>query len=232
MFEPSALWSLTGSGAPPDFARDRDVVYAPHVYSGSIPAQGPITRQAYEVALNEAKGFGGAPVLVGEWGGDPDRAADPGDPFFSEHGRLQTTLRVSATLWTWRESCGDPHKVGDLRAGREAEPWGEFEVDCATNRILGPRRALIADLTRGALHAAPGRVRRESYDPASGRFVASGRGPRRAGPLVAFHPRRRVAVSTDGLRRPRLRRIPGGGLRITARPDGGPWRLLVRPLGR
>ena len=31
-----SLWSATGSGAPPRFAADRDVVYAPHIYTGGF----------------------------------------------------------------------------------------------------------------------------------------------------------------------------------------------------
>ena len=78
---------------------------------------GPITRAAFATARLEARGFGGAPVLSGEWGTDPRRAGKP-DRYFVRHQALQDAFRVSATLWTWRESCGDPHKVADMRAGR------------------------------------------------------------------------------------------------------------------
>ena len=61
LFEPSALWSETGSGSAPDFPHDRDVVYAPHIYTGGFTG-GPITAAAFEVARTEARGFGGAPV--------------------------------------------------------------------------------------------------------------------------------------------------------------------------
>ena len=87
----------------------------------------------------EARRFGGAPVLTGEWGADPRRAAS-GDPYFLDHQSLQDEFRFGATLWTWRESCGDPHKVGDVRAGRVPYPWGEFDVDCRTQGgLIDPR---------------------------------------------------------------------------------------------
>ena len=71
---------------------------------------------------------------------------------------------MSATLWTWRESCGDPHKVADVRAGRRVpQVWGEFQVDCRTNRVTRLRRALIGELTRGYVRAAPGRLARTRY---------------------------------------------------------------------
>jgi hypothetical protein len=46
-FEPSALWSETNSGAPPAFAHDRDVVYAPHVYTGG----GEVTAKPFQTAI-------------------------------------------------------------------------------------------------------------------------------------------------------------------------------------
>jgi endoglycosylceramidase len=120
LYEPSVLFSATGSGAPPRFTRDRDVVYAPHLYTGGF-TDGPITREAFRIARDEAKALGGVPVLSGEWGTDPKRAGRRGDGYFRAHQRLQDDFRFSATLWTWRESCGDPHKIGDLRASRIPE---------------------------------------------------------------------------------------------------------------
>ena len=38
-----ALVGVLGNGAPPDFERDRDVVYAPHIYTGGF-TNGPIGR--------------------------------------------------------------------------------------------------------------------------------------------------------------------------------------------
>ena len=158
LFEPSVLWSAVGSGAPPDFTRDRNVVYAPHIYTGGFD-DGPITRAAFQVARDEAAGFGGVPVLSGEWGSGPARASDRSDRYFRDHQALQDEFRFGATLWTWRESCGDPHKVGDFRAGRLPEVWGEFAVDCRNNRVTGTRDALVAQLRRGYVRAAPGRGR-------------------------------------------------------------------------
>jgi endoglycosylceramidase len=230
LFEPPALWSSTGQGPPPDFRRDRNVVYAPHVYTGGFTG-GPITRDAFEVALEEARSFGGAPVLSGEWGADPDRAGADGDGYFLEHQRLQDELRVSATLWTWRESCGDPHKVADLRAGRVPEVWGEFEVDCRTNAVLGVRRALVDELSRGYVRAAPGRLLRTSWDPATKRLRAAGDRAPRGVDLVAFTPtpRHRLRAHADGLRHVRLQSAPGRGTYVTVRAAGGAWSLRVAP---
>jgi endoglycosylceramidase len=229
LFEPSALWSALGQGAPPDFARDRDVIYAPHVYTGGF-SDGPITEHAFQIARDEARQYGGAPVLSGEWGTDPRRAEDPADGYFVHHQDLQDQFAFSATLWTWRESCGDPHKVGDLRAGRAPYPWGEFEVDCVTNTVAGMREALVRQLTRAYVRAAPGRLAEASYDEATGHFQASGTGAPVGAELVAFYPAAKngapsfVAVGLDAIR---LAPAPGGNLLVTARAGGGDWSLAT-----
>jgi endoglycosylceramidase len=250
LFEPSVLWSAFGNGAPPDFDRDRDVVYAPHIYTGGFD-NGPIARSAFAVARQEARRFGGAPVLSGEWGTDPARAGNPSDRYFLRHQAFQDSFRFGATLWTWRESCGDPHKVGDLRAGRVPRVWGEFQVNCATNRVTRIRRALVSQLTRGYVRAAPGRLIRTRYS-VLGTLRAEGRARRRHGKLVAFLPlgrptfsgvtdqylpancltvRQCLLIRTEGLRDLRLVRGPGKSRYIVAAPSGGRWSLRVGSRG-
>ncbi|MDQ6697212.1 MAG: glycoside hydrolase family 5 protein [Actinomycetota bacterium] len=227
-FEPSALWSSTGSGPPPNFPHDRDVVYAPHIYTGGFTG-GPITADAFQVALDEARAFGGAPVLSGEWGADPNRAAPGGDLYFLDHQQLQDDFRIGATLWTWRESCGDPHKVADHRAGRVPTVWGEFDVDCRTNSVLGVRHPVVAELTRAYPRAAPGRLDHTSYDPVAKRLVATGSGARRGVVLEVFFPSvsSRLAIRMRGLCHVRLRRAPGGATLVTARATGGAWSVRL-----
>jgi endoglycosylceramidase len=228
-FEPSALWSATGSGPPPPFAHDRDVVYAPHVYTGGFSG-GPITADAFRVARDEAAGFGGAPVVSGEWGADPGRASPGEDTYFLDHQRLQDDFRFGATLWTWRESCGDPHKVGDYRAGRLPTVWGEFDVDCRTNSVTGVRDDLVRQLTRAYVRAAPGRLRSAAFDPATRRFAAAGGAAGSGVGLEVFFPARRshLTVTASGLGAVRLRRAPGGSSLITARARGGAWTMQVK----
>lgn len=236
LFEPSALFSAIGSGPPPSFSRDADLVYAPHIYTGGFTG-GPITRAAFETAQREARALGGVPVLSGEWGADPARASRPDDSYFVEHQQLQDDFRAGATLWTWRESCGDPHKVSDLRAGRVPGVWGEFEVDCHDNSVTGTRDALVAQLRRGYVRAAPGRLSRTRWDPDRASLEASGRAGKNGGGdgarLVAFHPAARpadVRVTVRGLDAPDLLAVRGGGVLISARAHGGAWSIRVARL--
>jgi endoglycosylceramidase len=228
-FEPSALWSAFGSGAPPDFERDRDVVYSPHIYTGGLDSR-PLTAEAFRIAVDEARIFGGAPVFCGEWGSDPRRASDPEDEYFATHQRLQDDFRISATLWTWRESCGDPHKAADYRAGRVPYVWGEFEVDCATNAVTGVRQDLVDQLTRGWVRAAPGKLVELRYDPDTGLLTARGTDAPVDARLVAFYPASRHGSPTihgEGLLQAETLPAGGGNAYITARAIGGEWRLEV-----
>lgn len=223
-FEPSAAWSDLELGNPPPFPHDGDVAFAPHIYRGGITG-GPIQRSDFERARADAATHGGAPVLIGEWGSGPERAADPADVYFRQHQALQDEFRFSATLWTWRESCGDPHKASDARAGRVPYVWGEFEVDCTTNTVTGVRQPLVDQLTRGWVRAAPGRLASMAWDPASGVLVASGTGARRKQQLVIYWPARlhgTPEVTVTGLRQVRMRPAWGGTF-ILAGATGGAW---------
>jgi endoglycosylceramidase len=222
LFEPSALWSETGSGAPPDFARDRDVVYAPHIYAG-VFSDGTLSAQAFETALAEARGFGGAPVLTGEWGAARGRL-----DYFKAHLDLQDRFLIGSTQWTWRESCGDPHLRGAALDG--TVPMGTFAVwgvDCADNRVLGIGTDLVRVLRRGYVRAAPGRLSSVLWDAQGRELTAAGTQAREGVVLEAFYPGR-GSVSAAGLRRVRTSSLPGGEL-VTATARGGDWRLHVSP---
>ena len=222
LFEPSVLWSATGGGTPPDFARDRDVVYAPHIYTGAFD-DGPITAQAFQVALADARTFGGAPVLTGEWGAARSRLE-----YFGSHLDLQDRFGISSTQWTWRESCGDPHQRAAALAGSVATStfavWG---VDCADNRVLGIGADLRRTLARGYVRAAPGRVGSVRWDARARALNAAGSGARVGVVLEAFYPGQ-GRVSTAGLRRVRTTSVAAGAL-VTATARGGRWRLRVTP---
>lgn len=231
LFEPSALWSAVGQGPPPSFDHDANVVYAPHIYTGGFD-NGPIGAAAFEVARQEAGLFGGAPVLTGEWGSDPRRASDPDDRYFLDHQRLQDEFRFGATLWTWRESCGDPHKAGDYRAGRVPYVWGEFEVDCTDNEVVGLRGDLIGQLTRATVRAAPGRLEEVIYDADSGTFTAAG-GPGGGTDLVVFYPSAvhgSPRVESSGIAAVVEAPAAGGGTYFVAEvSDSEPWSISLRP---
>lgn len=231
-FEPAITWADFGPGAPPDFPKDDQVVYAPHIYQGGISPV-PLSPDVFEVARSEAAYYGGLPVYTSEWGSGPERAADPGDDYFDRHQALQDQFRFGAALWTWREACGDPHKAGDVRAGRVPTVWGFFAVDCSTNSVNGMRDAFVRRMARPYLRAAPGPLDQMQSDPATGVLEASGSGARPWGSFIAFVPASANGLppSVEGTRMHWLHTLPGAGGShyVVGLVEGGAWGLRITP---
>ena len=227
-FEPGISWADFGPGAPPDFEHDDQIVYAPHIYQGGLNST-PLTEEPFARARTEAIDYGGVPIFSGEWGSGPERAADPNDDYFLHHQRLQDEFRISATIWTWREACGDPHKAGDARAGRVPQVWGLFDIDCATNTDNGMRAPLASQLTRPALRAAPGRLTRLEVDDAAGGLVAEGDAPARSS-FIAFLPApagARPRIEGVGVSSFAWKPAPGG-IYVSGWVRPGAWSLALR----
>jgi endoglycosylceramidase len=226
--EPSTVWPAPGF-VPPDFPRDDQVAFAPHIYNGGLTSGG-IPPQDFTRARADAARFGNAPVLAGEWGGDPRRADDPADGYFERHQALQDGSRLSATLWTWRESCGDPHKAGDARAGSVPYVWGEFEVDCTSNTVVGERSNLVAALRRGSVRAAPGHLVAQVFAPDTRVLAAIGADAGAGTTLEAFvpMPSSGVTVSVVGLTRVQVVAVAGGAA-VRAVATGGFWGITAKP---
>ena len=128
--------------------------------------------------------------------------------------------------------------MSDLRAGRVPGVWGEFDVDCRDNSVAGTRDALIAQLRRGYVRAAPGRLSVSRWDDQRASLEASGQAGGKAGDadarLVVFHPATRardVRVTVRGLDAPELLPLQGGGLLVSARTHGGAWSIRVARIG-
>lgn len=236
MFEPSILWDITSSGAPPPFAHDGNAAYAPHLYSGVFTPGSPHApqRQHFRNAADEARDLGGLPVVSTEWGGRRSTTAEQGDPYFVEHQALQDEFGFSAVLWVWRFSCGDPHAVEQMRHNKPVDIRGPFTVDCATNRVTGRKETLWRQLAWPYPRAIAGRSVTHSFDIAGGRFAldyqVSGRAvsevavPRDAYPTgySAVVDGARVLSAADAPLL-RLRAEPGTrsvSLRIAPRPAG------------
>ena len=228
-FEPSIAWGA--SPATPDpFTDDDQIAYAPHIYQGGLDSI-PLDSTPFERAQSEsAELYGGAPILAGEWGADPRRAEDPADDYFRLHQRLQDDFLFGATLWTWHEACGDPHKASDWRDGRIPYVWGLFDVDCTVSQITGVREPLEAQLTRPALRAAPGRITRLAIDPDARSLDAAGESAAR-GSFVAFLPGaigRPPHVSGAGLESFAWQPARGGAY-VAGWIAAGSWSLSLRP---
>lgn len=227
LFEPSVGWIL-GYAAPLPFEQDDQVVYSPHLYQEGIV--GGTLEAGFARAAQEASDlFQGAPVLSGEWGSDPGRAADPEDDYFERHLSQQDAYRFGATIWTWREACGDPHKYGPARNGQVPQVWGFFEVDCETNSIAGPRTALIDVLRKMSVRFAAGPMSNLEWTPDDSALEAGGEDARAGNRMEVFVPTddpTSVEVELDGLAELGSEPRHGGTL-FHARAEGGPWSIRL-----
>jgi endoglycosylceramidase len=234
-FEPMATWSSTTVGLPRPWTMDTQIVYAPHIYTGSITADKAVTgrevvplRFGFEEAGREAAVYG-SPVWVGEWGPFSDEAGD-GD-YMTRFAALEDEFQVGSAFWQWKQSCGDPHsasypdgtvpgEVGNLvrvRCGDPAQPAGVVTG-------LVERNARV--LSRPYLRAFPGTASFRS-DPARRLLVASGTAAAGSAAIEAWIPGpTRPRVSTSGLHVVHLEQVPGGWI-LRATPAGGAWALSL-----
>jgi hypothetical protein len=227
-FEPSITWASLGLPGPPPFEHDDQVVYSPHIYQGGID-QGTL-EEGFVRAVDEAiRLYEGAPVVTGEWGSSPTRAADPEDDYFERHLGEQERYLFGGTIWTWREACGDAHKYVDAREGRVPYVWGFFEVNCETNTIEGPRTALIDVMRKMTMRFAPGALSTVDWAPDDTELEAAGDTATPGNRLEVFVPIEdpsSIQMEANGLGT--IESVPWfGGTLFYAPANGGPWSIRL-----
>ena len=225
-FEPVATWSATAVGVSRPWTTDTQIVYAPHIYLGSISADKAITgdgvvplRSGFEQAQREAEVYG-TTFWIGEWGPFSDEAGD-GD-YATRFARLEDEFQVGSAFWQWKQACGDPHGVSWPEGGVPAESGNLVRVRCGDEASpagveigLVERNARV--LSRPYLRRIPG-VASFTSDPPARVLRASGTATGSA-PLEIWFP---------GDTRPRVR---SEGIALRARRVDGGWVLSGRPRG-
>jgi endoglycosylceramidase len=229
-FEPLATWSAAGVGVPRPWTTDTQIVYAPHIYLGSISADVSATgrevvplRTGFEQAQREAAVYG-TTFWVGEWG----EFGDDGD-YTRRFAALEDEFQVGSAFWQWKQACGDPHGVSWPDGSAPKESGNLVRVRCGDPAApagvpIGLVRINSDVLSRPYPRAFPGSVTFTS-DPVSRRLVIEGRGGDRS--LDVWFPgTARPSLTTTGLTRVRADAVPGGW-RLTARPGASRWSLTA-----
>jgi len=218
-FEPNVTWSATAVDAvpPPTFTSDSDIVFAPHVYAGSLTADRSLGVSAlspstgFQLARAAAATYGTA-IWSGEWGwfGDPAAAA----PSVEEYGRAEDANLAGGAWWDWKQACGDPHQIGvpGGRPGSVSPSLNRFA--CPGNVPLGIPAEFGRVLSRPYPRAAPGQLAALSSNPATGAFGLRGRDDDRRGScrLDVWVPggSTRPHLAGVNVRRIRVARFAGG----------------------
>jgi endoglycosylceramidase len=173
-FEPGGLWSALGvfQTPPPTFTADTNIVFAPHLYSGSITAlPSPSIEEGFDYAETAAAQYG-VTVWSGEWGWFGDAAEQKGD--IARYAREEDSHLFGGAWWQWRQACGDPHNFS-VTGGQPGETSGNINrYRCPGETELGTPDSTRRILGRATVRAAPGRIVRLESDPDSGAFSMAG----------------------------------------------------------
>ncbi|MFG1785764.1 glycoside hydrolase family 5 protein [Rhodococcus oryzae] len=212
-FEPSAIWSALGVDAlpPPHYLNDPLVVFAPHLYSGSINVDNdlPSIEDGFRLALDAAARYR-APVWAGEWAwfGDPDADVAKVDRFVD----AMNAHRIGGAWWSWTQACGDPHFIHDGNTADTHKTMGNLNlIDCPSGRSAGMEEGFTRPLSRAYPRAAPGTL----GEVASNGFAGTG-----TGRLEAWYPgTERPDLDTTGVTDLDLTQIDGGW-RLTGTTTG------------
>ncbi len=208
--EPSVVWSLLADDVvfPAGSISDTNVVFAPHLYGGSIALQD--VEPGFERAAQAGRGLG-TTVWSGEWGwfGDParDRSA------IGRYALQEDAHRYGGAWWDWKQACGDPHNF----SAPGTKPYGVspslVRFACNPQRELGIPATTRRILTRPYARAAPGELRTTYAEPNEHAFNVSGRRRDGSGNCtidVWFPGAARPVFATQGVDRARAEAVPGG----------------------
>jgi endoglycosylceramidase len=218
-FEPMDYWSATSIGfSPVPFTIDPDVVFAPHLYAGSLSIDRSLGLSlisipfGFEEAEREATRYG-TTFWSGEWGWFGAPATDVAS--VKEYARQEDAHLVGGAWWQWKQSCGDPHTIG--RPGGKPPPTsGNLVVlACPDNTDVGLVVEIASVLSRAYPRAAPGRLHSLSSDPDTGVLDLAGEGE---GVLDVWSPSLPVVTAT-GLEGVSID-PSAGGFRVSATADG------------
>ena len=204
-------YTVTGSPVPADFSDDPALVFAPHVYGGSIA---PLTvEQNWAYVASLAAGYGTA-LWVGEYGWFGDPAEDL--PDVRTFGRQEDAHLAGSAWWQWRQACGDPHSVG-TPGGTPDDVIVQYRSNgCPGDRDLGVVEEWHEVVARPYARAAPGRLASVESDGASRTLELAADGAEPGGTLDLWAPGEGEPVTTgEGIAAVDARAVDGGW-RVTA----------------
>jgi endoglycosylceramidase len=231
-FEPLGIWSALPGERPVPFTDDRDIVYAPHIYLGTISIDMfffgreliPL-RYGFNLAKEEAGKYD-TTFYNGEWG------PGPGDHAW-RFAALEDEFQTGSARWIWKSSCGDPHVMDDhwpdstwmpegKRGGVVMMRCGDPQKPEGIEEGINPIDAVI--LSRPYPRAFPSPATFTS-DPDARALRIQGDAPKGGIPLMVWIPGNgEPEVESEALTDLSLKKLEGGWL-LRALPEAGPWRL-------
>jgi len=205
-FEPGVEWSLLGTTVTPQgaFTRDPNIVFAPHLYGGSLAVA------SVDQGVHEAQ-VAAAPYKTTVWSGEYGWYGDPAQNAADEIelAREQDAHLWGGAWWQWKQACGSPSSVGNFGGAIPTETNSLIRFGCKTplpSAKLAPANNLAIPqvteriIARATVHAAPGKIESLRSTPATGAFSLTGNTTTRPATRLACM----LAVWIPGARKPRF----------------------------
>jgi endoglycosylceramidase len=161
-------YTVDGQAVPTDFSDAPGLVFAPHVYGGSIAPVPLDVNIAYVEGL--ARDYG-TTLWIGEHGWFGDEPAEQ-LPEVRTYGVADDTTFSGGAWWQWRQACGDPHSVGEPD-GTPAEEYVVYHrMGCPEGEAVGEDLGVVPEwaevVTRAYPRATPGQIESLESDGAAG----------------------------------------------------------------
>jgi endoglycosylceramidase len=171
-FEPGVLWSALGqSDVPSRFTKDRNIVFAPHVYAEGISSNS--IESGFDSAANVAAAYG-VTVWVGEWGFFSTNPADDAQKLDRYTDALDK-YGYGGAWWSWKQACGDPHVIHQPGGLPDSISPSLIRYSCPNGtRAAAPAPAYAEALFRPLARAVPGKIERMRSDGRAGKFDLMG----------------------------------------------------------
>jgi len=233
-FEPMAIWSAVPRETPKPFTKDQNIIYAPHIYLGSISIDMFLfhkemipLRKGFEWADGESKKFG-TTFYNGEW------SPGPGDHAY-RYAALEDEYQIGSARWQWKISCGDPHLMSGFWPDRNKMPSGQTNdvmvLLCGDEKKpegieqgINPIDAVV--LARPYPRAFPGPANFKS-DPKKRTLEIKGDENSGDAPLIIWMPGgRRPQIEAENVKEISIEQVEGGWL-IRGKPGTKSWKFFA-----
>ena len=167
MVAPGASHSVPAPG----FTKDKNIVFAPHIYAESLSGSRIGSGFAQAIGVGQAYGV---PVWSGEWGFFPENPQDAADKI-ERYAAAEDQYEIGGAWWSWKQACGDPHVVP--RPGAEPNPsTGNLNRFTCPDEVMTKTGPVFGDvLSRPVPRAVPGRITKLTSDGRTGVFDLSGK---------------------------------------------------------
>ena len=226
--------SVAGNPPPPGFSDDPGLVFAPHIYGGSI-VEFLTVDQNWDAMLSLAEGWQTS-IWVGEYGWWDDPAERPElvervESFAAREDRAPGFVPVGSAWWQWNNGCGDPHQVTGAGVGPQDEVRQYRVTGCASGvpDDLGVVPEWRRILTRPAVRFAPGWITDLASEGATGTLDVRAADATPGADVELWVPGdERPRVGGSGIAGVESAR-QGGGWRVSAEACAAGYRVVVGP---